>query len=78
MITRYLKRRVWILETSCETPLDCVIIGAFEDCGQFFYRCRIDGEKEPFDLPVNNIQWIRPQKTRVLNFPNKKNLAIAK
>lgn len=78
MRTRYLKQRVWLMETSCDTALDCVIESAFSDGGQTFYRCKIDGEAEPFDLAVTNIIWIRPQTAKVVKFPTEKKLAVAK
>ena len=69
-----IKGKFVIKEMSSDSPYECVIKAAFESFGEWFLRCRIDGET--YFIPVRSIEWIKPKNGKVIDI--KKRIALVK
>lgn len=61
LATRYKDCEVDLMEVSMDTPYRCIIRGVFREGEKAFYKLEtLDGDI--YDLPCDNVLWIKPVK----------------
>jgi hypothetical protein len=66
MKTRYARRRVFLMHSSCEEPEEVLVLGAHRDCGINYYRVKVVDGGAIVDIPVRDVSAILHRKSKVV------------
>lgn len=65
MQTRFARRRVWMSLSGYDEPQELIILKAFKDCGQFYYRCKLIENGAIIDIQARSVDYLLHRKSSV-------------
>lgn len=65
MSTRFARRRVWMSLSGYDEPQELIILKAFKDCGQFYYRCKLIDSGSIIDVQSGSVDYLLHRKSHV-------------